>query len=126
MCLFFYLGEKKRGLKKGAVNKGRWEGGGNDKRGQLETVPGDWPPANAPPRRKRRRSCRDDKEAERERERERERKQHSQQQPSPIPKAYRSLLQFATESDLQPHSLLLTGAQPVFGFWSVFFLSRVL
>ncbi|KAH8950049.1 hypothetical protein BDL97_10G063600 [Sphagnum fallax] len=43
------------------------------------------------------------------RRRERQRKQHSERQPSPIPKAYRSLLQFATESDFQPHSLLLTG-----------------
>jgi hypothetical protein len=123
--VYFFIWEKKGGVKihrSGAVNKGRWEGGGNDKRGPLETVPGDWRPAmhrrggkegGAGETIKRRR--------ERERERERERKQHSEHQPSPIPKAYRSLLQFARERDFQPHSLLLTGAEPVFGFWSVFF-----
>ncbi len=102
----------------GAVNKGRWEGGGNDKRGPLETVPGDWRPAMH------RQGGRGGGAGETiKRRRERQRKQHSERQPSPIPKAYRSLLQFATESDFQPHSLLLTGAEPVFGFWSVFFLS---
>jgi hypothetical protein len=77
--VYFFIWGKKRGggafkiHRLGAVNKGRWEGGGNDKTGPLETVPGDWRPATAPPRRrKRRRSWRDDKEAWRERERERE------------------------------------------------------
>lgn len=74
--VYFFIWGKKRGggafkiHRLGAVNKGRWEGGGNDKTGPLETVPGDWRPATAPPRRrKRRRSWRDDKEAWRERER---------------------------------------------------------
>jgi hypothetical protein len=126
-CLFFYLGKiwgAGGGFKihqLGAVNKGRWEGGGNDKRGPLATVPGDWRPAMH------RQGGRGGGTGETiKRRRERQRKQHSEHQPSPIPKAYRSLLQFATESDFQPHSLLLTGAEPVFGFWSVFFLSRVL
>jgi hypothetical protein len=44
---FFIWGKSKEGVKihrLGAVNKGRWEGGGNDKRVPLETVPGDWRP----------------------------------------------------------------------------------